>query len=557
MSCVTLLRWILLLVAAMTAASQPAAAAGVVGQPWKPCIARVGDLAPADAIVAPAQFDCTTPQSRFGAGNFYALSPLLALDGGRDYRARMGSLWGGDVALHVLYADGRLISIRTDNRGLSRHIEMGAIVEFAIPVRAAAPVRLMWEIGDSANLRGITVGTTVATAAESDRSEFALAALYGGFAGLCLALFVYNFALWVALRYPFQLAYCALTAALLAYAFSSSGTMAWVFDGIANNDRLRVNHLTLALAGVGGLWFGRAYFEPRVIGGWAGRMNALAIAALVATAVATAVFMPVAPRFWDLAYAGVFSGALLTLIVLVGHAIHSRSAFAWLFALAWSPPILASASRGLANFGLFGWSFWIDNSTLVAMAAEALLSSVAIALRLRSLMQERDDARAGETIARRLADTDPLTGLLNRRAFLEQAIGRADRHQLLIADLDHFKRVNETLGHDGGDEVLRVFARVLRQSVSETTLVARFGGEEFALLTPAETPLDPDAVLASLRATRMPFDLSVTASIGACTGPVATEIDWKNLYRGADGALFQAKSAGRDRARAATFGIAA
>jgi diguanylate cyclase (GGDEF)-like protein len=177
------------------------------------------------------------------------------------------------------------------------------------------------------------------------------------------------------------------------------------------------------------------------------------------------------------------------------------------------------------------------------------LSSLAIAYRIKLLTRERDEAIVREEIARRLADADPLTALLNRRSFLEKAIGRPGDHVLQIADLDHFKRVNDTLGHDGGDEVLRVFARMLRAVTPAAALVARIGGEEFAILTAAEEAIDSETLLARLRATRMPFDLKVTASIGTCTGPILTERDWKALYRGADGALFEAKSAGRDRAR--------
>ena len=174
---------------------------------------------------------------------------------------------------------------------------------------------------------------------------------------------------------------------------------------------------------------------------------------------------------------------------------------------------------------------------------------VAIAYRIRLLCHERDVAIAGETIARRLADTDPLTGLLNRRAFLDRAIGRHGEQKLLIADLDHFKRVNETLGHDGGDEVLRVFARVLRSCTPVGAIVARIGGEEFAIIVDTDTTLHAEAILDRLRATRMPYDIAVTASIGGCSGPLVTEIDWKALYRGADLALFEAKASGRDRVR--------
>jgi diguanylate cyclase (GGDEF)-like protein len=226
-----------------------------------------------------------------------------------------------------------------------------------------------------------------------------------------------------------------------------------------------------------------------------------------------------------------------------------RSNYLWLFAIAWGAPILTAALRALSNLHVLPWSFWIDNSTILAMIVEAIVSSLAVAYRIRLLRDERDDAIEREVMMRRLADTDPLTGLLNRRAFLHQAIGRTGEQLLLIVDLDHFKRVNETLGHDGGDEVLRVFARMLRTSVPQGTLVARIGGEEFAILAPSDTPVEPESVLARLRQMRMPFDIQVTASIGTCRGTLASEVDWKALYRVADAALFDAKSAGRDRVR--------
>jgi diguanylate cyclase (GGDEF)-like protein len=119
----------------------------------------------------------------------------------------------------------------------------------------------------------------------------------------------------------------------------------------------------------------------------------------------------------------------------------------------------------------------------------------------------------------------------------------------MIADLDHFKQVNETVGHDGGDEVLRVFARTLSQVVPADALVARIGGEEFAVVLAAGGAFDPEDILAGLRAERMPFDVTITASIGVCVGTLEREQDWKALYGCADRALFEAKSAGRDRAR--------
>ena len=269
-------------------------------------------------------------------------------------------------------------------------------------------------------------------------------------------------------------------------------------------------------------------------------------------AVLYVVAAPWRAKLLDQIYASSFVLLLGITVPVLYRAWALRSNYLWLFAIAWAGPIALATVRILNNFGMIAYSFLVDNSTLIAMAIEALTSSLAIAYRIRLLSVERDEAREQEIAARLLADTDPLTGLLNRRAFLARAIGRAGEQTLLVIDIDHFKRVNETIGHDGGDEVLRVVARALRAAVPPEALVARIGGEEFAIVNTINTGPPPARVLDALRAERMPYDVAVTASIGVCTGSLARETDWKLLYRRADQALFAAKAAGRDRARNAS-----
>jgi len=339
---------------------------------------------------------------------------------------------------------------------------------------------------------------------------------------------------------------------LMLYGITSSGALAWLYPAIANDDRMRLNYAFLAIAGATALTFARTFFAPSVTAGWVS--HAVTASTAVALA-ATAAFVVLAPwhiRALDAAYAISFAMILVAVVPIIVRARRERSPHLWLFALAWAAPILFAALRLLSNMTVVSWSFWLDNSTILSMAFEAVVSTLAIAYRIRLLSVERDEAIEREIIAARLADTDPLTGLLNRRAFLRQAIGRDGNQTLILTDLDHFKHVNETLGHDGGDEVLRLFARVLRL-VAPGALITRTGGEEFAILAPADRAVAPEAVLARLRAARMPFDVQVTASIGACTGPLKTEADWKAMYRRADRALFDAKQAGRDRARFATL----
>lgn len=536
-------------------AAPVAAKTGTAGVLLGTCItpARPG-MTPAALFSKSARFDCVRHQTAFGPGDYWVRSQPLAGVAKLHRRnlVRVGSLWQRSATLYALYPDGYIHAQRLDGHGATQHLQLGAIIEWTLPRFSphGDPVQLLWHVEDSANLRGVLIGPRLMLPVEAKRASLMLAAIYAGFAGLCIALLIYNLALFAVLRHKFQLAYCGMVFSLLLYAFTSSGALAWFDPAILNNDRIRLNYLLLAIAAVAALNFARHFFEPEVSAGWVGRLVTIASATMMLAGLGYALAAPWQIRLLDTAYTLSFLPMLAAVVPIVIRARRQHSPYLWLFALAWAAPIGFAVLRLLGNMALVPWSFWIDNSTIVAMGFEAVMSSLAIAYRIRVLLVERDEARANEIAARMLADSDPLTGLMNRRAFLSAAIGRPGRQSLFIVDIDHFKRVNETLGHDGGDEVLRVFARTLRAIAPPDALVARLGGEEFAILTHAdESAIEPDSVLARLRIARMPFDLTVTASIGTCTGALIDEQDWKRLYRGADRALFEAKAAGRDRVR--------
>jgi len=154
-----------------------------------------------------------------------------------------------------------------------------------------------------------------------------------------------------------------------------------------------------------------------------------------------------------------------------------------------------------------------------------------------------------------LAITDELTGLANRRWLREAvhvALRETDQNEgyvsLLLLDLDHFKRVNDVLGHLGGDSVLREFASVLRSVAEESELLARYGGEEFAILLP-EAPLH-QARDAAERYRKAVADyawdgLSITTSVGVATVRAGAG-SHDALVGQADAALYAAKAAGRN-----------
>lgn len=542
---------LLLAVPLAIAATSPATAqSAMTGHPVAVCVAHVstGQTA-ATLFVHPPPLRCGSglEQRALGAGDYWALSAPLRASG--PQAVRVVSLWQHRLTLYARYADGVVLRQALDGPATSRHLQLGAIVEQRLPAREVPLVRLLWRVEGAGNLRGILVGARLATPEQSAMANLRMGTLYAAFAGLCVALLVYNLALWGALRHRFQLAYCAMVLALLVYACSSSGALAWAWPGLANPDRLRINYVALAASAAAAIAFARSFFEPRVFGGWLGRLCRVVCVVMLGTSLAFAMLAPWQIGWLDRLYSFGFLGVLCVVGPVLWRAWRTRSDYLRLFAIAWAAPIALAATRTASALSLLDYNFWIDNSTILTMTVEALLSGAAIAYRIRLLSVERDEARANEIAARLLADTDPLTGLLNRRAFLSRAIGREGGQTLLIADLDHFKQVNDTIGHDGGDEVLRVFARTLRQSVPPDALIARIGGEEFAVLTAANSAVPADDILARLRGGRMPFDVRVTASIGSCTGPMLREADWKALYTCADRALFEAKSAGRDRSR--------
>lgn len=201
-------------------------------------------------------------------------------------------------------------------------------------------------------------------------------------------------------------------------------------------------------------------------------------------------------------------------------------------------------------------------------AVPELVARVRAALRMRKLQSE---LKQSNDQLSRLALTDGLTGLLNRRGFdsqLEDEIWRARRfgHSLglIIFDLDHFKRVNDTYGHAQGDVVLQAFADTLMHSSRRVDKVARFGGEEFVLLLPATDADGVEVVGEKVRAATEAMEvpcavcepgqsLRVTTSAGgvimphlAESGPPAAEIA-AGIFAIADHCLYAAKDGGRNR----------
>jgi diguanylate cyclase (GGDEF)-like protein len=217
----------------------------------------------------------------------------------------------------------------------------------------------------------------------------------------------------------------------------------------------------------------------------------------------------------------------------------------------------------LAGLTLIAAALWgLVRLRLSALHARHAEMEALVAERTSSLRAERERAEAANERLRALSYLDGLTGVANRRRFDEAlveacaATSSGAPLSLVLIDLDHFKKLNDSQGHQDGDEALRAVATLLSaRTETRGGLAARFGGEEFAWLLPGVT-LDAATAEAEILRTMIrdagirhdgvPCGV-VTASLGVSGSPGRMALTPLALVAGADAALYRAKSGGRDR----------
>jgi diguanylate cyclase (GGDEF)-like protein len=198
---------------------------------------------------------------------------------------------------------------------------------------------------------------------------------------------------------------------------------------------------------------------------------------------------------------------------------------------------------------------------LSVLSFEALLFTIAISFILLAMAKERTELRH-----KTAALVDPLTGIANRRAFMEGAAGLTKRQgaatqpaAVLLADLDHFKSINDRFGHAVGDRVLQVFAASTSEILGEGDLIGRLGGEEFAIVL-GNVPHDEAVTVADRIRTAYAeavsefegHEIGGTVSIGIALSEDGL-LDVAALLAQADEALYCAKERGRNRVEVASL----
>ncbi|WP_199085621.1 GGDEF domain-containing protein [Bosea sp. ASV33] len=246
--------------------------------------------------------------------------------------------------------------------------------------------------------------------------------------------------------------------------------------------------------------------------------------------------------------------AIVREAVRLGRQERLRSA--WLLAILFAPTVVIYAGRiALAAMDGVGTTLFPPNSGATGwLAATGVAFMILRGQALLLLAAERSN-RILATLARR----DPLTGAMNRSGleqWLAQQSHGEQRAALLLVDIDHFKQLNDTLGHAAGDRILRLFASAVQEQLRSTDILARQGGDEFAVILPDVGVREAVRVAERLRgafrdkvADLADIGLQPTLSIGVAEVELGGRV-LDDLLVEADEALYRAKRLGRDRVQA-------
>ncbi|HEY1136847.1 MAG TPA: diguanylate cyclase [Xanthomonadaceae bacterium] len=456
---------------------------------------------------------------------------------------------------------------------------------FRLDLPEGQPVDLLVRVSSQSSMQvPLDLYTPAAFTSLSRDNQFVMGVYYG----ILLALFVYNLVLWLSLRDASYAWYLMHITAFGLVLFTLNG---FAFEYLWPNWTWMANvavPLTICLALVAMQQFTRIFLElPRRFP--LGNKGSLALIVLFSALGIASLLLPyrvVTPWATSAVILSVLWVAISSIAVL-------RTGYgpARLFLLAWSLFLAGTAAIAALAFGLVPKNMVTEYGVQIGSALEMLLLSIALSYRYASLRNENERIAAEanmqlerkvaqrtqevrsalmqlEDAHRRLRDSsrrDGLTGLYNRTHFHETferllEEGRNDRRpvSLLMIDLDHFKSINDKYGHLVGDDCLRWAAQRIGQSLRphETSLLARFGGEEFVVVLPDHDLRAAVNVAEALRRKLVEepcvsgaYKLRVSASIGVHTIDAGKDVDSDTALSVADQALYSAKANGRDCVR--------
>ncbi len=525
-----------------------------IGRPLCHSVSAV--VAGKDAV--PARFKCEGNPEGYQKGTLWLRAPLPSgREGQDDLSLIVHSSRFDRLLVTFSYADGAREQQDVRSGDFGTHWRAGGQLAFRAPHRDVplTGVTMRFDKVASADLLRMRL---VGRGEESTQTT-GLATSIGAALVLLLAGAIYNASLAVAVRRQFSAWQAAWAACMIAWGACWSQLHLFFFPGMAGALSAQIctglSCLAIALATLSAV----TALDAGSVSPWLRRT------ALGLTAIVVALGVPLSMmRSGPIAALGAVLGLvvlanLVAVACCIGQAWRRGSPEARSFAGAWAVPMVVLASTEFFDADRMFWGGGSQILVLFAAAWQTLWLSVAASRSHARLRIERDMARRAEAQAQELARRDALTGLPNRRGFiekvgsvLEKARERGDVVALLLIDVDWFKSINDIYGHDAGDVVLAAIARRIAPHEDRNCAVARLGGEEFAVMVAG---LEGFALVRFGDALRQQIaacdhgDIvghrKVTVSIGIAEA--SNGADFRSLYRLADEALYEAKRQGRDQ----------
>ncbi|GMM93081.1 diguanylate cyclase [Qipengyuania sp. MTN3-11] len=387
----------------------------------------------------------------------------------------------------------------------------------------------------------------------STRQTDLRALVYALICGLLIVPLIYDMLFYRVLRARFMLWHLAMIAAMLAFVLTSSGLINLLYPQLSSQARWHFAIASLSATVTAAMAFALGSIEDRIIPRWLAR-TVLATTGTVLLVNLLGLFgvWPIRQNFAVWYFSSLFAVAVAALaLVATGLARHSRAAT--YLAIGFSGMAVTALLAPMVRTGAIAGTFPLDDVLYAALVILALGTSAGVGDRVLNLRSQRDRARDKAVMLGRMANTDGLTGLLNRRAFDQLSRLRPGKG-LLLGDLDRFKQINDAHGHQTGDAVLCHAATLLREAMADRphARVYRLGGEEFAIMARIEDRAELETIAEDLRAAIAEHSGSggsgalppITISLG---GVVGTGQPIREAIATADGALYRAKQEGRNR----------
>ncbi|MBC2778058.1 sensor domain-containing diguanylate cyclase [Parasphingopyxis marina] len=507
----------------------------------------------AEAEARSADFDCSAGSAEvFG---LYAWVRLTTADAGLPD----GPLYlESDIApvdeltVALRGSDGQWSVRRYDSEDIARRWTAGARYSIRIDGGERAVEEILIGVDGLWSRASITT-VEIVSASTAAHQRYGRSVVFAIFCGLVLLPILYSGAFYFFLRYRFMLLHALMATSIVVYTLCSSNLVMFFFPetGLWLRIILAYSALSMAVAFAG--FFSLAFIEEGI---FSERQKRFVVGTSILLAVNAACMMtiyPMMPFIGRNLYHLAYLPQLAAFVVLIPYALRKGSKAAWFILGGWSLSALLASERIMRGLDLYILPTEIDYTLYLGLSLEAIVTAMGVAYRVMVLRRERDQAVAREQELQKLADTDGLTGLGNRRSF-DLALTRNPTGALAILDLDHFKQINDRYGHQVGDDVLRESGKLMRnvRAKGYCRKAYRLGGEEFALMLDARNA-EEARILAD--AIRMTFIVTIEQAVRSLNEPITVSIgvamiDGRpadEIFSAADTALYAAKLEGRDR----------